>query len=110
MLGMLAHLLAILSGFVGPLILWLIKKDQSRFLDHHGRESLNFQFTLLLIGIVLLPLGAGLTFATAGLGILLVAPLLAGISIFALIVEILSCVRAWEGQWCRYPMTIRFLT
>ena len=38
-LGMLCHLLGLLTGFVGPLILWLVKKDESRFIDHHGKEA-----------------------------------------------------------------------
>ncbi len=110
LLGMLVHLLAILSGFVGPLVLWLVKKDESSFLNHHGRETLNFQFTLLLIAVALVPIGGALFFFTMGLGTLLLFPLLIGVSIFALVVEILCCVRAWEGQSCRYPFSIRFLS
>src|SRR6478735_7706961 len=48
-LGMLCHLLGILTGFLGPLVLWLVKKDSSAFLDHHGREALNFQITVMLV-------------------------------------------------------------
>ena len=39
-MGMICHLLAILTGFIGPLIIWLVKKQTSPFLDHHGREAL----------------------------------------------------------------------
>jgi uncharacterized Tic20 family protein len=48
-LGMLCHLLGIFTGFLGPLVLWLVKKDSSPYVEHHGRESLNFQITLLLM-------------------------------------------------------------
>src|SRR5437868_1922887 len=46
-MGMLAHLLGII-GFVGPLIIWLIKKDQSPFVDDQGKEALNFHLTMLI--------------------------------------------------------------
>jgi len=67
-LAMLAHLLGIVSGFVGALIIWLIKKDQSAFVDEQGKEALNFQITVMiafvgswilmfvLIGMLLMPL------------------------------------------------------
>ena len=47
-LAMLAHLLGIVSGFVGALIIWLIKKDQSAYVDEQGKEALNFQITMLI--------------------------------------------------------------
>src|SRR4051812_11305473 len=47
-MAMLAHLLGIVTGFVGPLIIWLVKKDQSPFVDDQGKEALNFQLTLLI--------------------------------------------------------------
>ena len=67
-LAMLAHLLGIVSGFVGALIIWLLKKDQSAFIDEQGKEALNFQITVMiafvgswilmfvLIGMLLMPL------------------------------------------------------
>src|SRR3954469_22476272 len=51
-MAMLAHLLGIVLGFIGPLIIWLIKKDQSPFVDDQGKESLNFQI-MLIIGYVI---------------------------------------------------------
>src|SRR5215213_6480869 len=47
-MAMLAHLLTIFTGFLGPLIIWLMKKDQSPFVDDQGKEALNFQLTLLI--------------------------------------------------------------
>src|SRR5689334_1430002 len=47
-MAMLSHLLGIVLGFVGPLIIWLIKKDQSPFVDDQGKESLNFQIMLVI--------------------------------------------------------------
>src|SRR5438094_10519731 len=47
-MAMLCHLLGILTAFLGPLIIWLIKKDQSAFVDDQGKEALNFQITLVI--------------------------------------------------------------
>src|SRR5262249_14131163 len=47
-MGMLCHLLGALLSWLGPLIIWMIKKDQSRFVDDQGKEALNFQITLLI--------------------------------------------------------------
>ena len=47
-LAMLAHLLGALVGFLGPLILWVVKKDEHEFIDDQSKEALNFQLTLLI--------------------------------------------------------------
>ena len=106
-MAMLCHLLGILTGFIGPLILWLIKKDTSRFIDFHGRESLNFQITLFIVMFTLGILAMVLMFAFF-VGILLF-PVLIILSILALVLEILAAVAAQKGEWHRYPCCIRFL-
>src|SRR5690348_1357609 len=44
-MALLCHLLPIFTGFLGPLIIWLVKKDSSPFVDDQGKEALNFQIT-----------------------------------------------------------------
>src|SRR5438128_1055915 len=61
-MGMLCHLLGIVAGFIGPLIIWLMKKDQSRFVDSQGKEALNFHLTLLIGHFI----GGALICVTAG--------------------------------------------
>jgi uncharacterized Tic20 family protein len=61
--GMLAHLLS-LAGYIGipfgnviaPLVVWLVKRDTSKFVDYHGKESLNFQINILVYLLVSIPL------------------------------------------------------
>src|SRR5262249_27436623 len=75
--GMLCHLTA-LSGLIGipfgtilgPLIIWLIKRGEIPFVDDQGKESLNFQITVLLAALLLSP-----TICLAGVGIILLAAL-----------------------------------
>ncbi|MGE0558697.1 MAG: DUF4870 domain-containing protein [Burkholderiales bacterium] len=98
-LAMLAHLLGIVSGFVGALIIWLIKKDQSPFVDEQGKEALNFQITVL-IGFV----GSWiLMFVLIGM---LLMPLLL---IANLVLCILAAVAVSKGEHYRYPVSIRLL-
>jgi len=106
-MGLLCHLLALLTGFLGPLILWLVKKDQSPFIDHHGREALNFQITKLIyffgggmLTVVLMFVG--------GIGIVLF-PLLFIMAILMIIAEIMAAIAANRGEWYRYPCCIRIV-
>jgi len=102
---MLCHLLPIAAGFIAPLVIWLIKKDQSRFLDHHGREALNFQITVLIATLGLTIIAAVLMFFLIGI---LLLPLIFVIAIGAIVLEVLAGIAANRGDWHRYPCTIRF--
>ncbi|MDH4150516.1 MAG: DUF4870 domain-containing protein [Betaproteobacteria bacterium] len=98
-LAMLAHLLGIVSGFVGALIIWLIKKDQSAYVDEQGKEALNFQITMLIAFV-----GAWiLVFILIGA---LLFPLLLVVN---LVFCILAAVAASKGEHYRYPFAIRLL-
>lgn len=105
-LGMLCHLLGILTGFLGPLIVWLVKKDSSAFVDHHGREALNFQLTLLLAMVCLGSATFVLMFVVVGI---VLVPLLFIVPILALVLEIIAAVAAQNGGWYRYPLCIRMV-
>lgn len=97
-MAMLAHLLGIL-GFLGPLIIWLIKKDTSPFVNDQGKEALNFHLTLL-IGIVI---GLATVWFCIG-GIILLAVWVVGI-----IFSIMGAMQANAGVAYRYPFAIRFI-
>src|SRR3954469_8419096 len=87
---------------IPALVLWLIKRDRSPFVDDHGREAVNFQLSLVLYALVAVPL-AGLV--TCGLGFLLWLPVYA----LGMVGMILAAIAAHKGQYYRYPATIRFL-
>jgi uncharacterized Tic20 family protein len=99
-LGIVMHLLC-LVGFpiLGPLIVWLMKKDQSSYLDRQGRELLNFQISYLIYALISLLL----SFVLIGI------PLLIVIGIATLVLTIIGIVRAADGQVYRFPLTIRML-
>jgi len=95
-MAILSHVLTFVAGFLAPLIIYLIKKDESKFIAAHAKESLNFQITIFIVIIVL--------FITI-IGILLVWV----VGILALILVIIATIRASEGKLYKYPFSIRFI-
>ena len=104
--GMLCHLLAF-AGFVGipfgnilgPLVIWLIKKDEMPFVDDQGKEVLNFQISITIYAIV-----SGILLLVF-IGFLLLPAVL----IFGFVMTIIGAIKANGGERYRYPFTIRFL-
>ena len=104
--AMLCHL-ASFAGFagipigniLGPLLVWLLKREESPFIDAHGKEALNFQISVTIYAIVCAILILIL------IGILLLVVLI----LFALISVIKAAIRANNGAEYRYPLTIRFI-
>ena len=100
MMGLFCHLGGLILGFVVPLILYLVKKDESPFIRHHGAEALNFQITVFIGFIVSIPLMFVL------IGLLTFAIIL----IVDIIFCILAALAANRGEWYRYPINIRMIS
>jgi uncharacterized Tic20 family protein len=98
-MAMLAHLLGIFTGFLGPLIIWLIKKDQSAFVNDQGKEALNFQITFIIAYIAC----ALLMFVVIGCFLLPV------VIICNIVFCILGAMAANKGTAYRYPFAIRLI-
>ncbi|HWB12557.1 MAG TPA: DUF4870 domain-containing protein [Pirellulales bacterium] len=105
MWGMLCHLSALsmyVSGIgfiVGPLIVWLVKKDDHPFIDDQGKESLNFEISILIYYIV----------STIAIFCVIGIPLLVILHFFHIVMIIVAAVRANGGETYRYPLTIRLI-
>ena len=96
--AMLCHLGG-LFGFIPPLVIWLIKKDESSLINDNGKEALNFQISIAIcvaISIVLTPVLIGFL-------------LLPAVCIFNVVMVIIAAIKANEGQRYRYPVCIRFI-
>jgi uncharacterized Tic20 family protein len=98
-MALLCHVGGILTGFIVPLIIWVIKKDQSKFVDDHGKEALNFQLTLLIAYFV----GGATACFIVGFFIIMAA------AVVAIIFGVMAAVAASRGERYRYPLTIRFI-
>jgi len=105
MWGMLCHLSA-LAGFVipfgniiGPLVIWMLKKDEFPHVNDQGKESLNFQISLMIYII------AAAILIIIAVGILL----LIFLAVYGLVMIIIASLKANEGVKYRYPFTIRLI-
>jgi|SRR5690606_15150689 len=123
-----------LGNFLGPLLLWVINKDKSEFVDSHGKQALNFQLSVflyaLILGTITIPLfvfkvfngidfidfngfdnlhisiskPSPLLYITGGLGVLAVIGF-----ILELIFVVLASLKARDGEMYHYPLTINFI-
>jgi uncharacterized protein len=104
-MGMLCHLLALagliipLGSIIGPLVIWLMKKDSHPFVNDQGKESLNFQITIAIAMVVCILLAFVL------IGFLLIPV----VGIAALVFVIIATLKANEGIAYRYPFAIRLI-
>jgi uncharacterized Tic20 family protein len=104
--GMLCHLSALamflgipFGNIIGPLIIWLVKKEEYPFVDAQGKESLNFQISMTIymaVSGILCIIAIGLVFLFALL-------------IVELVFVILASVKVSEGESYKYPFTIRLI-
>jgi len=104
--NVLCHATALAGFFVpwaghilGPLIVWLAKRSDSPEIDEHGKESLNFQISMLIYNVI-----AGLLCL-----VLIGFIILAILHILNLVLVIVASIQASEGKFYRYPMTIRLI-
>jgi uncharacterized Tic20 family protein len=99
MWAMLCHLLGLFTSFIGPLIIWMLKKEEDPFIDNQGKEALNFQITVLIASIV-----SGLLAALC-IGVFLGI----AVGVVDIIFCIIACVKSNGGEAYRYPVSIRFI-
>jgi uncharacterized Tic20 family protein len=91
----------LIGSVIGPLIVWLIKKDQYPFVNEQGKEAVNFQITMLIYGLV-----AGLTiFICIGF------VLLPAVAVVDIVFIIIAAIKVNDGYHYRYPwpLIIRFI-
>ena len=103
--AMFAHLASLigyiipLGNIIGPLVVWLIKKDEFPFVDDQGKESLNFQISMLIY----ITVSALAIFICVGI---VTTPVLV---ILDLVFTIIAAIKANQGEYYRYPLTIRLV-
>ena len=109
-----APLIAVITGgllfFLGPLVVWLIKRDDHPFIAYHGREALNFNLTVLIAGFGLFVAGTFIGFLTFGIGAIPFVILLLVIAVGWLVLSIVAGVKASNGESYRYPLTLRLVS
>jgi len=91
--------LHVVGHIFGPLIVWLLKRNESPEIDAHGKESLNFQLSMLIYNVI------------AGILVIVVIgiPLLILLYVLNIVFVIVASIQAGDGKLYRYPMAIRFI-
>ncbi|WP_299334115.1 DUF4870 domain-containing protein [uncultured Psychroserpens sp.] len=123
-----------LGNYIGPIVIWMVNKDKSEFVDTHGKQAINFQISILLytliIGTLTIPffifkffngldfidfhgfhdfhINVGepspLLYITGGLGFLAIIGF-----ILELAFIVIASLKARDGELYEYPLTINFL-
>jgi len=96
LLGLFLHFL---GHLLGPLIVWLMKRGDSPEIDAYGKESLNFQLSMLIYDAI-----AGVLCI-----VLIGIPILIALWVLNTVLVIIASVKASEGKFYRYPFTIRLI-
>jgi len=99
MMGMFIYLISFFTAIIGPLIIWLIKKDESEFVNFHGKEYFNFfiSYTVyLFVGSLLMIILIGL----------IIVPILA---VMYLIFTFIALYKAYNGEHYRIPLIFRII-
>ena len=97
--SLLGFVLPVLGNFGGPLLVWILKKDEYPLVADQGKEVLNFQITLLLLAI----LGSLLTAVFIGILLLWVLPF------YFFILAVIAAIKTSNGEAYRYPFTLRLI-
>ena len=99
-LSILAGYVLPLAGFIVPIVMWLMKKDDHTLVDQHGKNVINWLISMLIYGVI------SFIFIFVGVGVLM----LWALGILNIIFAIVGGVKASNGEVWAYPFTIRFLS
>lgn len=98
--ALLAHLSYFVLALIGPLVIYLVKRDSSPFVRAHAAEALNFHITLTIAAF------AGLLLMIVLIGFVLLPLLLIAGAVYA----VLAAIAAGKGRPYRYPLTLRLVS
>lgn len=87
------------GNILGPLVIWLIKKDDSAFVNEQGKESLNFQISVTIYGLAALLLSI----------ILIGIPILIALFIMDFVLVVVAAVKSNDGIHYKYPLSIQLI-
>jgi uncharacterized Tic20 family protein len=94
--ALIAHISPIVVAFIGPLVIWLIKKDESPFVGDQAKEALNFQLAILIVIVICMATCVGAVLAPV-------------VGVGGLVYSIIAAIEANKGVYYRYPYTIRLI-
>lgn len=99
MFSMLIYLVSFPFPVLGPLIIWMLKRDESEFIDYHGKEYFNFFISYSVYGII----------STVLILVLIGFILIFIVVIMVFVFSIIAMVKAYNGERYRFPLIFRFI-
>ena len=97
--GLAFFLMPLISNIIAPFIVWQIKKEDDLFIEENGKEALNFQISISIYALVCIPL----VFVCVGV------VLLPAVFVLDLVCIIIASLKSNDGEYYRYPLTIRLI-
>lgn len=98
-----SHASIVFAGIIVPLIIWLIKKDESEFLDFQAKQALVYQVVVAIAGAILSIVGMLFSVLTLFFGMVIVVPLIILFSLGVIIYGLYAAYRVYIGEDFRYP-------
>lgn len=96
-----------LGNIMGPLVVWLLRRDYLPAVDKHGKAALNFNISITLYMLV----GAAISVALmlVLIGFLLIFVVIGGLFVLWIVATVIAASKAGSGEFWEYPLSIRFL-
>ena len=107
-LSALSGMLIPFGSIIGPIVLWMMRREKSPLIDAHGKEAINAQITGLIFSVVIGSVAFMLTFIL--IGFLLIPVVIVVYLLYGVLFPILAGLKAEKGEFYRYPLTLRFIT
>ncbi len=104
--GLLSYLLTFVAGFIAPLVVYLVKMNESRYVRYHAAQSLNMSITAFIYAFGAFFVGLILAIATKGWALVLVIPLFIAYAVAHLVFLIMAAIAANRGEYYRVPTII----
>ena len=108
MWALLSYVLALVASIIAPLVIYLVKMNESRYVRFHAAQALNMGLTAMIESIAIFIVGIFLALITHGFGILLMVLAFLALGIAHLVYLILGAVKSNQGQLFRVPTIICF--
>ncbi len=113
--SMIAHLSALVTfvgipGLIGPLVVWLFKREQSALVAENARNALNFNISVLIYAVAATVAAVLIAIFTFGVGLLVFLPVVLVALVLWLVFTIQGAIAGSRGEVYRYPFTIELVS
>ena len=96
-----------LGNIIGPLVIWLLRKDDLPLVDMHGKAALNFNISITIYAAIGVVISVALMLVL--IGFLLIFVVICGLFVWWIVATVIATSKAGRGEFWEYPLTIRFL-